>query len=86
MTTSLLPVRPFNDKTQIQPTLEIQEFVPAIPEAVHPHIVYKNNFYIYPLALNFNNQKFYSKVQYNCMYTIELQSGSKTVTQYFAAC
>ena len=62
MTTSLLPVRPFNDKTQIQPTLEIQEFIPSIPEAVHPHIVYKNNLYVYPLALNFNNQKVYSKV------------------------
>ena len=62
MTTSLLPVRPFNDKFKIQPTLEIQEFVPAIPEAVHPNIVYTNNFFVYPLMLNFNNQKVYSKV------------------------
>lgn len=62
MTTSLLPVRPFNDKSKIQPTLEVQEFVPTIPEAVHPHMVYTNNFYVYPLMLNFNNQKVYSKV------------------------
>ena len=64
MTTSLLPVRPFNDKTKSQPTLEIEEFVPAIPEAVHPHMVYLNNIYIYPLALNFSSQKVYSKVIY----------------------
>lgn len=62
MTPSLLPVRPFNDKSKIQPTLEVQEFVPAIPEAVYPHMVYVNNFYVYPLMLNFNNQKVYSKV------------------------
>ena len=62
MTTSLLPVRPFRDKSKIQPTLEVQEFVPAIPEAVHPHMVYTNNFFVYPLMLNFNNQKVYSKV------------------------
>lgn len=62
MTSSLLPVRPFSDKMKIEPTLEVQEFVPVIPDAVHPHMVYTNNFYVYPLMLNFNNQKVYSKV------------------------
>ena len=63
MTSSLLPVKPFKESFNVQPTLEVQEFVPAIPEAVHPHMVYVNNFYVYPLSLNFNNQKFYSKVR-----------------------
>lgn len=70
MTSSLIPVRPFDDKTKIQPTLEVQEFVPAIPEAVHPYVVYINNFYVYPLMLNFNNQKVYSKVQEFKFYTL----------------
>ncbi|CAB4020820.1 Hypothetical predicted protein, partial [Paramuricea clavata] len=72
MTASLLPVRPFNDKSKIQPTLEVQEFVPAIPEAVHPHMVYANNFYVYPLMLNFNNQKVFSKAR-NIAVTVEFK-------------
>ena len=62
MTSSLLPVKPFDDKQRIQPTVEVQEFIPSIPEAVHPYMVYTNNLYVYPLSLNFNSQKFYSKV------------------------
>lgn len=62
MTSSLLPVRPFDANMKIQPTIEIQEFIPPFPEAVDPHVVYKNNFYLYPLSLNFNNQKDYAKV------------------------
>ncbi|XP_028405691.1 dedicator of cytokinesis protein 9-like isoform X2 [Dendronephthya gigantea] len=72
MTSSLLPVRPFNDKIKIEPTLEVQEFVPVIPDAVHPHMVYTNNFYVYPLMLNFNNQKVYSKAR-NIAVTVEFK-------------
>ena len=74
MTSSLLPVKPFNESIKVHPTVEVAEFVPTIPEAVHPFIVYTNNFYVYPLSLNFNNQKFYSKVSLSLIKLSSLQT------------
>jgi hypothetical protein len=62
LTPSLLGVKPFHYSVKTLPTLEIEEFNQLFPEAANPHTTYVNNFYIYPLSLNYNNQKVFSKV------------------------
>ena len=47
---------------KFRPTVEVEEFCQSCPEAAHPHTAYVNNLYVYPLSLNYSNQKVFSKV------------------------
>ncbi|XP_048588509.1 dedicator of cytokinesis protein 9 isoform X4 [Nematostella vectensis] len=71
-TPSLIPVKPFDFKDRDPPTLEVEEFCQSFPEAAYPHTTYVNNFYVYPISLNFNNQKVFSKAR-NISVTIEFR-------------
>lgn len=62
MTSSLVPVKPWDDSLSVLPTVEVEEFCQTCPEAAHPHTTYVNNLYVYPLSLNYSNQKVFSKV------------------------
>ena len=63
LTSSLIPLKPWDDSSSvIRPTVEIEEFSQAFPEAAHPYTSYVNNLYVYPLSLNYSNQKVFSKV------------------------
>ena len=63
LTSSLVPVKPFDDSSSdFRPTMEIEEFCQSCPEAAYPHTSYVNNFYVYPISLNYSNQKVFSKV------------------------
>ena len=63
ITSSLIPLKPWDDSSGvIRPTVEIEEFSQAFPEAAHPYTSYVNNLYVYPLSLNYSNQKVFSKV------------------------
>ena len=63
LTSSLIPLKPWDDSSGvIRPTVEIEEFSQAFPEAAHPYTSYVNNLYVYPLSLNYSNQKVFSKV------------------------
>ena len=56
-------MKPWDDSSGvIRPTVEVEEFCQSCPEAAHPHTSYVNNLYVYPLALNYSNQKVFSKV------------------------
>ncbi|XP_031567360.1 dedicator of cytokinesis protein 11-like isoform X3 [Actinia tenebrosa] len=72
LTPSLMCVKPFHYSIKEPPTIEIEEFNQSIPEAAYPHTTYVNNFYIYPLTLNFNSQKVFSKAR-NIAVTIEFR-------------
>ena len=72
LTSSLVPVKPWDDSLNVRSTVEVEEFSQSCPEAAHPHISYVNNFYVYPLALNYSNQKVYSKVK--CQLNISVQT------------
>ncbi|XP_022797946.1 dedicator of cytokinesis protein 11-like [Stylophora pistillata] len=63
LTSSLVPVKPWDDSLNVRPTVEVEEFSESCPEAAHPHIFYVNNFYVYPLSLNYSNQKVFSKAR-----------------------
>ena len=63
LTSSLIPLKPWDDSSGvIRPSVEIEEFSQAFPEAAHPCTSYVNNLYVYPLSLNYSNQKVFSKV------------------------
>ena len=63
MTSSLVPVKPWDDSLTVRSTMEVEEFSQSFPEAAHPHTAYVNNLYVYPLSLNYSNQKVFSKVK-----------------------
>ena len=63
LTSSLISLKPWDDSSGvIRPTVEVEEFSQAFPEAAHPYTSYVNNLYVYPLLLNYSNQKVFSKV------------------------
>ncbi|XP_068733995.1 dedicator of cytokinesis protein 9-like isoform X4 [Montipora capricornis] len=64
LTSSLLPIKPWDESSGvIRPTVEVEEFCQSCPEAAHPHTAYVNNLYVYPLSLNYSNQKVFSKAR-----------------------
>uniref|UniRef100_A0A8B9DUZ9 Uncharacterized protein n=1 Tax=Anser cygnoides TaxID=8845 RepID=A0A8B9DUZ9_ANSCY len=64
VTSSFIPIKPFNDIKEHQPTVEVEEFVQESTKYSRPYRVYKNQIYIYPKHLKYDSQKYFSKVQY----------------------
>lgn len=54
---SLIPLKPFSRSEDIQPSLEIQTFSHGKTETSLPCTDYANNFYIFPVSLNYGPQK-----------------------------
>lgn len=71
MTSSLVPVKPWDDSLSVLPTVEVEEFCQTCPDAAHPHTTYANNLYVYPLSLNYSNQKVFSKVKKQLKFPIK---------------
>jgi len=64
LTTSLLPVRPFDDplKSQVV-TREVAEFVPEESgQFAFPFTTYINHVYVHPRSLKYDGQKAFAKV------------------------
>lgn len=64
VTSSFIPIKPFNDIKEHQPTVEVEEFVQESTKYSRPYRVYKNQIYIYPKHLKYDSQKYFNKVQY----------------------
>jgi len=65
LTTSLLPLQPFDDplKTQVV-TREVEEFVPEENgQFAFPFTTYVNHVYVHPRSLKYDGQKSFAKVQ-----------------------
>lgn len=60
-TSSYIPVKPFEDGCE-RVSVEIEEFLPEEAKYNYPFTTYKNQFYIYPLQLKYDNQKTFTKV------------------------
>lgn len=63
VTSSFIPIKPFNDIKEHQPTVEVEEFVQESTKYSRPYRVYKNQIYIYPKHLKYDSQKYFNKVQ-----------------------
>lgn len=74
LTTALLPLKPFPLPVpdDAQPTVEVAEFQSANERDVHPYATYINHLFVYPLALNFESQKLFSRAR-NLSVVVELR-------------
>ncbi|XP_017295224.1 dedicator of cytokinesis protein 11 isoform X2 [Kryptolebias marmoratus] len=62
VTSSYVPVRPFEDGCE-RVSVEIEEFLPEEAKYNHPFTTYKNQLYIYPSQLKYDNQKTFTKAR-----------------------
>ncbi|XP_045150675.1 dedicator of cytokinesis protein 10 [Echinops telfairi] len=63
VTSSFIPVKPFDVTAQPEPTLEVEEFVYDTTKCCRPYRVYKNQIYIYPRHLKYDSQKCFNKAR-----------------------
>lgn len=80
VTSSFIPIKPFNDIKEHQPTVEVEEFVQESTKYSRPYRVYKNQIYIYPKHLKYDSQKHFNKVQY-----VMINSGQYWVGMYYVS-
>ncbi|XP_016528836.1 dedicator of cytokinesis protein 11 isoform X4 [Poecilia formosa] len=62
VTSSYIPVKPFEDGCE-RVSVEIEEFLPVEAKYNYPFTTYKNQLYIYPLQLKYDNQKTFTKAR-----------------------
>ncbi|KAF0039043.1 hypothetical protein F2P81_009527 [Scophthalmus maximus] len=62
VTSSYIPVKPFEDGCE-RVSVEIEEFLPEEAKYNYPFTTYKNQLYIYPLQLKYDNQKTFTKAR-----------------------
>lgn len=62
VTSSYVPVKPFEELSKHQPTVEVEEFAQDTTKFTQPHRVYKNHIYVYPKHLKYDSQKSFAKV------------------------
>lgn len=61
VTSSYIPVKPFEDGCE-RVSVEVEEFLPEEAKYNYPFTTYKNQLYVYPLQLKYDNQKTFTKV------------------------
>uniref|UniRef100_A0A8C4P173 Dedicator of cytokinesis 11 n=1 Tax=Dicentrarchus labrax TaxID=13489 RepID=A0A8C4P173_DICLA len=62
VTSSYIPVKPFEDGCE-RVSVEVEEFLPEEAKYNYPFTTYKNQLYIYPLQLKYDNQKTFTKAR-----------------------
>ncbi|XP_047440248.1 dedicator of cytokinesis protein 11 isoform X2 [Mugil cephalus] len=62
VTSSYVPVKPFEDGCE-RVSVEVEEFLPEEAKYNYPFTSYKNQLYIYPLQLKYDNQKTFTKAR-----------------------
>ncbi|KAM4537330.1 dedicator of cytokinesis protein 11 isoform 2-T2 [Odontesthes bonariensis] len=62
VTSSYIPVKPFEDGCE-RVSVEIEEFLPEEAKYNYPFTTYKNQLYIYPFQLKYDNQKTFTKAR-----------------------
>lgn len=62
VTSSYVPVKPFEDGCE-RVSVEVEEFLPEEAKYNYPFTSYKNQLYIYPQQLKYDNQKTFTKVR-----------------------
>ncbi|XP_045415052.1 dedicator of cytokinesis protein 10 isoform X6 [Lemur catta] len=76
VTSSFIPVKPFNVMAQPEPTVEVEEFVYDSSKYCRPYRVYKNQIYIYPKHLKYDSQKCFNKAR-NITVCIEFKNSDE---------
>ncbi|XP_055022977.1 dedicator of cytokinesis protein 10 isoform X2 [Boleophthalmus pectinirostris] len=76
LTSSYVPVKPFEELSKHQPTVEVEEFVQDTTKFTQPHRVYKNHIYVYPKHLKYDSQKSFAKARNLAVY-VEFRSSDE---------
>ncbi|XP_066135239.1 dedicator of cytokinesis protein 10 isoform X4 [Saccopteryx bilineata] len=86
VTSSFIPVKPFNVTAQPEPTVEVEEFVYDSTKYCRPYRVYKNQIYVYPKHLKYDSQRCFNKAR-NITVCIEFKNsdeeGAKPVKRIY---
>ncbi|XP_055735377.1 dedicator of cytokinesis protein 10-like isoform X1 [Salvelinus fontinalis] len=80
VTSSYVPVKPFEDCSQHQATVEVEEFVQDSTKFTQPHHVYKNHVYVYPRHLKYDSQKSFAKARNLAVY-VEFRSSDEEIAK-----
>ncbi|EDS34252.1 dedicator of cytokinesis protein 9 [Culex quinquefasciatus] len=73
LTTTLAPLKPFpSPPTAPGPTLEMSEFLSTSEQHLHPYATFVHHMYVYPLHLNYDSQKIFSRAR-NIAVIVELR-------------
>uniref|UniRef100_A0A3P9LN66 C2 DOCK-type domain-containing protein n=1 Tax=Oryzias latipes TaxID=8090 RepID=A0A3P9LN66_ORYLA len=64
LTSSYVPIKPFEELSTRQPSVEVEEFVQDTIKFTQPYRVYKNQIYVYPKHLKYDSQKSFAKVSF----------------------
>ncbi|KAJ8388689.1 hypothetical protein AAFF_G00130980 [Aldrovandia affinis] len=76
VTSSYVPLKPFEDCEQHPPTVEVEEFVQESAKFSKPYRVYKNHIYVYPRHLKYDSQKSFAKARNIAVY-VEFRSSDE---------
>ncbi|XP_067903129.1 dedicator of cytokinesis protein 11-like [Heterodontus francisci] len=63
VTSSYIPVKPFEESSCNCVLFEVEEFVPNIAKYMYPFTSFKNHLYVYPIQLKYDNQKTFAKAR-----------------------
>ncbi|XP_035010068.1 dedicator of cytokinesis protein 10 isoform X4 [Hippoglossus stenolepis] len=80
VTSSYVPVKPFEELSKHQPTVEVEEFVQDTTKYTQPHRVYRNHIYVYPKHLKYDSQKSFAKARNLAVY-VEFRSSDEEVAK-----
>ncbi|XP_049286762.1 dedicator of cytokinesis protein 9 isoform X4 [Anopheles funestus] len=72
LTNSLVPLNPFPIPPVADPTLEVTEFANSSDQYLHPFVHFVNHLFVYPLHLNYDSQKIFSRAR-NLAVIVELR-------------
>uniref|UniRef100_A0A182K3W5 Dedicator of cytokinesis protein 9 n=1 Tax=Anopheles christyi TaxID=43041 RepID=A0A182K3W5_9DIPT len=72
LTNSLVPLNPFPVPPCADPTLEMTEFANNSEQYLHPFVHFVNHLFVYPLHLNYDSQKIFSRAR-NLAVIVELR-------------
>jgi len=71
---SLAPLSTYNPSSKQSPTIELAEFQSQSERDAHPYTSFCNHLYVYPLSLQFDSQKLFSRAR-NITVVVELRDG-----------
>ncbi|XP_068567134.1 dedicator of cytokinesis protein 10 isoform X7 [Cebidichthys violaceus] len=80
VTSSCVPVKPFEELIKHQPTVEVEEFVQDTTKFTQPHRVYRNHIYVYPKHLKYDSQKSFAKAR-NLSVNVEFRCSDEEVAK-----
>lgn len=63
LSTSLAPLKPFPLPPTNEPTVEVTEFEGLSEKDINPYTTFVNHLYVYPLSLNYDTQKTFTRAR-----------------------